>query len=112
MKIKAENARHFVNHLDTLKIYLSTFQELQGLERRANRNMITLCNGTTEANERLIEKSNEKILKQVKKLVPAFADSIFLNHDPRGYSLKIRTEAVISGVYTDWGGYGVVAPEF
>jgi hypothetical protein len=41
---------------------------------------------------------------------------LFINGDPRGYSLKIRTEdngeypnRKIS--YTDWGGYGILVPE-
>ena len=41
---------------------------------------------------------------------------LFVNGDPRGYSLKIRTEdngeypnRKIS--YTDWGGYGILVPE-
>ena len=38
----------------------------------------------------------------------------YLNQDPRGYSLKIDKERggiIPSGMETDWGGYGILAPE-
>jgi hypothetical protein len=35
----------------------------------------------------------------------------FINGDPRGYSLKIDGAAVPQGLETDWGQYGILAPE-
>ena len=38
---------------------------------------------------------------------------IFINRDPRGYALKIRTEhAKELYIHKDWGGYGIICPEF
>jgi len=45
-----------------------------------------------------------------KPLVP-----IFLNRDPRGYALKIRSEWMAerneTQLHSDWGGYGILAPD-
>ena len=57
-----------------------------------------------------ILKSLDKILDFKKKGVP-----VFINYDPRGYALKIRSEWVTgySGkIYRDFGGYGILAPDF
>jgi len=38
----------------------------------------------------------------------------FLNGDPRGYGLKIPSEWITENApwfYTDWGGYGILAPD-
>jgi len=38
---------------------------------------------------------------------------VFFNHDPRGYSLKINeVTAKEYNIYTDMGGYGIIAPDF
>jgi hypothetical protein len=40
---------------------------------------------------------------------------VFINMDPRGYALKIDNEYMREHnlrLYTDWGGYGILAPEF
>ena len=39
--------------------------------------------------------------------------AIFLNLDPRGYALKIDDQdARALDIYKDWGGYGIICPEF
>ena len=59
-----------------------------------------------------ILESLDKILDFKRKGVP-----VFINHDPRGYALKIReswvTEYKNKGgrIYSDWGGYGILAPD-
>lgn len=43
------------------------------------------------------------------------AKGIFFNMDPRGYALKIDDEYMRAHnlkLHTDWGGYGILAPEF
>lgn len=35
----------------------------------------------------------------------------FINHDPRGYALKLKLREYIPGIHTDFGGYGIVAPD-
>lgn len=40
---------------------------------------------------------------------------VFINKDPRGYALKISAEYVKAhnlDIAKDWGGYGLIAPEF
>lgn len=39
-------------------------------------------------------------------------EGFFWNLDPRGYALKIDPEkGGVVGLMTDWGGYGILAPE-
>ena len=41
--------------------------------------------------------------------------AVFVNGDPRGYALKIKSEYVSQnniGIYRDFGGYGIISPEF
>jgi uncharacterized protein YodC (DUF2158 family) len=57
-----------------------------------------------------------------REIVPAVARAFkgkipagfYLNQDPRGYSLKIDKNKggfIPAGLETDWGGYGLLAPE-
>lgn len=42
-------------------------------------------------------------------------DTVFINQDPRGYALKIKSKDEGNDnefYYRDWGGYGILAPEF
>lgn len=43
-------------------------------------------------------------------------NKVFVNGDPRGYTLKIddkyKDKMHKAGVYRDWGGYGIIAPDF
>jgi len=50
----------------------------------------------------------DKILNFRAKHIP-----VFINHDPRGYALKVKDcrENNLK-IYQDWGGYGILAPEF
>ncbi len=126
MKIESRNANSYLNHLKTLA-YLGNVQEweaedlyekLRRIETKTNRLMCDDCNGTKPGTEKDWEKQDTKIIDRVKKLLPV-ATGIFLNGDPRGYSLKIKSENVSSlnergkiNIYQDWGGYGIIAPEF
>jgi hypothetical protein len=52
----------------------------------------------------------DKILKFREKNIP-----VFINHDPRGYALKIKDDYVRNNnitIYQDFGGYGILVPEF
>jgi len=54
--------------------------------------------------------SVDKILKFREKKIP-----VFINYDARGYTLKIKDDYVKANnltIYQDWGGYGILAPEF
>jgi len=38
---------------------------------------------------------------------------VFFNSDPRGYALKIKDDYTRDiTIYRDWGGYGILAPDF
>ena len=46
---------------------------------------------------------------------PELFKAVFINGDPRGYALKIRSEYVAKNnltIYRDWGGYGIICPDF
>lgn len=56
----------------------------------------------------------DKIKEAVYKILGDEArDKVFINYDPRGYALKIR-EDFVSGknIHKDWGGFGILAPDF
>lgn len=120
-KINAYNAPAFVKHLQLLAnlstnpqeagIYaFDIYQKLVKLERKATRYTTALCNGDIEEDK--AEKALSKVRKEVKNLLPKI-NHFRLNYDPRGYALKIsETEAKELGMYQDFGGYGILAPEF
>ena len=58
----------------------------------------------------------DKIKKSVYKILGEKAkDVFFINYDARGYSLKLKSDFTAScgvDIYQDWGGYGILAPDF
>ena len=120
MKITAVNAPEFCRHLQTLSALsgdpnagpyrFDLYSKLKRLEVRANRISTAECNG--EILEEIADKKLDAIRKKVAELLPNLT-TFFINGDPRGYSLKVKeSEAKFLGMYTDWGGYGILAPEF
>lgn len=92
-------------------------KKLRTLEAKAEKLAVDYCNG-----ENGITSDNwsdkiapvmvrvDKILNYAKKGVP-----VFLNGDPRGYALKIDDKYIRENninIYRDWGGYGIIAPDF
>lgn len=127
MKIQSNNVWAYVNHLQVLA-YLSGLpfessrwelekihMELTKIEKRVHNRQTHSCNGTIDEDkcERLDAKDEAKVLKMLPKL-----ESFFINSDPRGYSLKIKDKKANElreqgvNIYQDWGGYGILAPEF
>lgn len=90
-------------------------KKLRQIEMRSAKVQLDYCNGGIDMNERdrldeRDEKSPDKILHYKEKNIP-----VFLNGDPRGYTLKIQDEFVREHnlkIRTDWGGYGILAPDF
>jgi hypothetical protein len=118
MKIKIENYANLKRHLENLALIancseweaLKIYEKLRRIELKANRLATMECNGEIEGDEN----RDEKIKKSVLKLLPGL-QGFFLNGDPRGYSLKIKedvTKLTYPSLCTDWGGYGILAPEF
>jgi hypothetical protein len=86
------------------------------LEVKAHRMAEDYCNGLIDSEEWL-EKKEKSILKSLNQLLNFTAQGIpvFVNSDPRGYALKIDDTYVREhdlDIYKDWGGYGILAPEF
>ena len=95
-------------------------KQLRRLEAKAEGLTTKLCNGDYDIAYPL-ETSLNVILDKVKDLLRTFAtreagiigEAIFINHDPRGYALKIKDDVARDlTIYRDMGGYGILAPDF
>lgn len=118
MKIKAENAPYYVRHIQILAQLAGQdapyqhdlYKKLARLEQQANHICTMECNG--DIDPELSESKLDKIEQKVKELLPN-VKTFFINGDPRGYSLKIKEqEARELGMHQDWGGYGILSPDF
>lgn len=89
-----------------------TYEILLKAEKEAHRQTTKECNEAISDEES--EKWSEKfIARLMKKLgVEKMPDGFFINYDPRGYALKMKEGTFPQGLYTDFGGYGILAPEF
>lgn len=107
-------------------------KQIHGLEVKANRAATCLCNTNTldlmelnrftgydvkQATEEEQDAFFDGILNKVDKILNFKKQNIpvFINHDPRGYALKIKSEYVQANqvdIYRDFGGYGILSPEF
>ena len=96
-------------------------RRIHRLEVKAHKLATDYCNGENGVTTGNWDEKTEPILKAVRKILNC-TDSfpIFINGDARGYALKIRSEYMkkcshINGykeLHKDWGGYGILAPEF
>lgn len=124
--MKKRNRDQFFRHINSLcylaggvSYYegLEIYKKLHRIEARLNRIFIMECNGDIDLTDEQTKKRNNLILSKLRALLPE-AKTIFLNGEPRGYALKIKeTEAMELrekgiNIYQDWGGYGILAPEF
>lgn len=89
-------------------------KKLRRLEVKANGIMTDYCNGVCSD-----EDVDNYVLGPLKDaLIKIFGErgfrDIYINHDPRGYTLKLNEIATarIPGIYRDLGGYGIIAPVF
>lgn len=90
-------------------------RKLFSLEKKMRRATVDDTNGDIDSKElSKIEKSTldavDAILGYKAKKIP-----VFVNDEPRGYALKIDNDWVQKNnvnIYTDMGGYGVLAPDF
>jgi len=103
-------------------------KRLLRLERKAHHATTCLCNTNTlnllELNKHTgydVQQATEEeqeaffagIEKSLEKILGKLCMNIcFINHDPRGYALKIMPEMTPNGFYKDWGGNGIIAPDF
>jgi hypothetical protein len=95
---------------------VTLYQNLLRIEREAHRAAEYECNDPNYTTE-MAERSDASILARLDALLgfKAAGIPVFVNGDPRGYALKIKDGYVREhklDIYTDWGGYGILAPEF
>lgn len=124
MKIK--DVRGYFEHVETLRkiANLETgyeadelYKKLHRIEAKCSRIFTAEFNGWIDLPENESEKRDAKILKTVQSLLPGLK-TIFLNGDPRGYALRIKSDEVKElrdlgiSFYTDFGGYGILCPDF
>lgn len=137
MKINAENAYSFLQHTKLLA-YLSgkgeakdlitqaasyegeeVYKKLSRIESKIHRLATDECNGTID--EEAAQPTYDRAEKQINELLPRLKNfgGWFFNGDPRGYALKVKDEVkekiyAETGfrMYSDFGGYGILAPEF
>lgn len=108
MKIEDYNYGNFANHLEFLKIDYQTFRKLRTLERKCNQIALQLNNCPDFT---IPDDWSEKMVDKVKTLCPGLrGQMVFINLDPIGYALKVKNPSL--HMYRDFGGYGIVAPEF
>jgi len=108
-------------------------KKLRRLENQAERITTQLCNGFPDLYAEVAEKVTknledelDKIEQKVRDLLESYQrprqfkkiNAIFINHDPRGYALKLDTETIKyfeelgeDFPHKDWGGFGIIAPD-
>lgn len=91
--------------VDPIKLCKSLFR----LENKAQRLAEDLCNWREL--DKAAEKEVSAILEKACNLLSCNENEIFVDLDPRGYSLKILLNRD-DFPYRDWGGYGIIAPDF
>ena len=90
-------------------------KKVHRLETKAHRMSEDYCNGIIDLE--FEDRQESKIMKSLDNILNFKAQNIpvIFNGDPRGYALKIDDEYVKAhnlDIHRDWGGYGIIAPEF
>lgn len=93
------------------------YKKLHRLEALIHRENENDCNGTSGLTEQQEADRDKRRFNTYQSLLPGVS-GLFINGDPRGYSLKIHVkqtqELYDKGINLDrdWGGYGLLAPDF
>lgn len=102
-----------MNDADAVKLS----KQLHKLETDANREMTRYCNGDIDMDG--IDAYTERLSSRLARIIGAEnMTKIYINRDPRGYTLKLTESATKAAqdkgimIHRDWGGYGILAPEF
>ena len=86
------------------------YKKLHRIEVKAHRMTEDLCN--IEVDQEAYDKALDRAEERANQILGA-GPRVFINRDPRGYALKIRTkDAKGLDIHKDWGGYGIICPEF
>ena len=101
-----------IEALKTLGLKAGNWNRLRHIENMAHWYACKYANGEMDSDR--YEAQELEIEKSVLKLFGGKLNGFFVNNDPRGYALKLNNETVTlpEGLHTDWGGYGILAPEF
>jgi len=93
---------------------LDICRKLHRIELKVHKLAEDYCNGLIDSEKWEIE--SEKARGRVSDIIGAkYLPVIRINGDPRGYALKIDDTYIRENaikIYRDWGGYGILAPEF
>jgi hypothetical protein len=89
-------------------------KKLLRLEHKAHQLATDYCNGENGIDSENWDSKCEPILESVHKLLKC-GQVCFVNGDARGYALKVDSETMTENkweFFKDWGGYGILAPDF
>jgi hypothetical protein len=116
--------RHYA-FLERLSEFLGNKQDgkklslkLLKLEREAHKAATDYCNGDNGMTIDKWKTVSDQIRFEVEKLFEVAVPGLMINGDARGYAIKIDDEKVRNfypseiGFHRDWGGYGILAPDF
>jgi hypothetical protein len=91
---------------------LTLCKRLHRLEVEAHHYAEALCNYLDPTEEER-KRKEESILRRAHAILGEDGPRVFLNLDPRGHALKIGpSDAKGLDIGHDWGGYGIICPEF
>lgn len=94
-------------NLDPTLPPIALCRKLRRLEQQAHRAAEDYCNGDLTSYQ--YDQQTAAIRRKVLRLLgPTAEDALSMNGDPRGYALKV---VPADGLPTDWGGYGLLAPD-
>lgn len=99
----------FKTNMDNVALCKKLFR----LENKTWKLATDYCNGLVQCDE--WDKQTDKILANVAEILGTDKANIHINGDPRGYALKFNidfTNQHIKNMYRDFGGYGIIAPDF
>ena len=99
----------------TIKDPIALCKKIKRIDTKMHRIAELYCNGDCLMDQwELFEASALKNLDNILGF-KATGIPVFINGDPRGYALKIEDSYIRDhdiDIYRDWGGYGILAPEF
>jgi hypothetical protein len=97
----------------TIKDPIALWERLREIECVAHRNAEMFCCAEIEENE--YDSRVETALAKVREVLGDSPAPVFVNNDPRGYALKIKSDWLRNtqaDLHKDWGGNGILAPSF
>lgn len=112
MKDQTAKDRHVVA-LQTIG-FTGSLEDLVKIERKVRNAATRLCNDYTYSQERF-DSVKDRAREQVASLFGgSLPNGFYLNCDPRGSALRLDCEVteIPQGLFKNFGGDGVLAPEF